>query len=122
MTTEKEFKAIQLGEITIVEKLTEKDIIEKPEILQFKFHTPNFFKELVECGLDIRMGIYKVPLNEFMRRLAELADIGRKIDNPLLHLWLFDMTLYEESDPESKDYNPKLRKELLKSLGEKDGK
>lgn len=84
--------------------------------LSFKIHTPNFLIELVDCGLDVKMGILKVPLNEFRRKLVELADIGRKIDNPLLHLWLFDMTLYEEADPESKDYNPKLRKQILKEI------
>ena len=86
--------------------------------LRFKIHTPNFLVELADCGLDRKMGIYKVPLNVFRQRLIDLAEIGRKIDNPLLHLWLFDMTLYEEADPESKDYNPKLRNEILKQIKE----
>ena len=28
------------------------------ENMNFKIHTPNFLKELCDCGLDRRMGIY----------------------------------------------------------------
>lgn len=89
---------------------------------KFTIHTPNFLKELASCGLPEYMGIYKTPLNEFRARLIELAEIGRRIDNPLLHLWLFDMTLYEEADPESEEYNPKLREMILKEIKDGEGK
>lgn len=88
--------------------------------MDFKIHTPNFLKELCDCGLDRRMGIYKIPLNQLRQKLIELAEIGRKINNPLLNLWLFDMTIYEESDPESKDYNIKLRDKIIKKIKPED--
>ena len=84
----------------------------KTKILHFRIHTPNLLKEIADCALPQKTGILKVPINEFRCRLWELAELGREINDPRLNLWLYDMALYEEGDPSSKDYNPNIPKIL----------
>jgi hypothetical protein len=82
------------------------------EELEWRIHTPNFLKELADCGLDKKMGILKVPLNEFRIKLILLSQIAQEIDDPRLHLWCCQMTLYDQADPESKDYDPEIFNKL----------
>ena len=74
--------------------------------LEWRIHTPNLLKEIVDYALPRNSGMLKFPLNQFRRRLLQLAELAREIDDPRLHLWCYQMALYEEGDPGSKDYNP----------------
>ncbi len=78
----------------------------------WKIHTPMFLKEIVDNGLRERMGVFFTPLNLFQRKLYELAELSQKINDPRLHLWFCEMTLYEQADPYSKDYDSEIFNKL----------
>lgn len=82
----------------------------------FKIHTANLLKEVVECAMPKTQGILFFPINQFRTKLVELSQIAQQINDPRLHRWCFEMTLYDEADPESKDYKPEIFKEILKAV------
>lgn len=86
--------------------------------MHWKIHTPNFLKEIVECAIPKNQGILFIPLNIFQRKLYELAELSQKIDDPRLHKWCCEMTLYSNADPESSDYDKDIIKKLNKKIEE----
>ncbi len=73
--------------------------------LNFVLHTPNFTKELLANN---KMGILKIPMNIFRNLLGQVADRAAQLEDPELSLLMCKLTLFEEADPDSKNYNPKL--------------
>ena len=88
----------------------------KTKIMHFKIHTPYFLKEICDCALPKSNGMLRVPLNDFRIKLCELAELSKEINDPRLHLWCYNMTLYDEADPSSKDYNPHVVKILERQI------
>lgn len=91
------------------------------EKMKFKIHLPNLLKEIVDCALPKRMGLLYQPINQLRIRLVELAELGQEIDDPRLHLWLYEMALYSQGDPQSKDYDKNIHTELLQKVTELKG-
>lgn len=86
--------------------------------LRFKIHLPDLLKEITDCALPQKMGVLRVPMNELRNRLIELSQIAIETQEPKLMLWCYDMTLFDEADPNNKNYNPKLREQILKMIEE----
>jgi hypothetical protein len=64
--------------------------------LHWKVHMPNLLKEiLTNPGTSALVK----PLQIVAHTLHELAELAIEIDDPRLHLMMFDLTLYEISDP-----------------------
>lgn len=80
----------------------------KKKPLRFKVHTPNLLREIANCALPQNSGVLKVPLNIFQMYLGKIADRCIEINDPILNEIMCDMTLYDEADPESKNYSKKL--------------
>lgn len=83
--------------------------------LNWKIHTPNLFKEIVDCNPK-HNGVFRVPLMQLNCILAEIADRARELNDPKLKLLCCRLTLYEIADPESKKYNPDVFKILEKKV------
>ena len=72
----------------------------------FRVHTPNLLTEtFVNAVRPKDLQALRIPLNEFMRYLITLTSRCAKLNDPVLNKIMIDMTLYDQSDRESKDYN-----------------
>ena len=89
----------------------------KNEKLYFKVHIPLLLKEIVESGLDKRMGILKVPINQLRIKLWELAEICKRLNEPELNLWCYEQALFEQEKNSSK-----IIKNLQKQIKEMEDK
>jgi len=68
--------------------------------LAWRIHFPNLLKEiLVNDGCKA----LAVPLNIIGQTLHDLAELAIEIDDPRLHLMMFDMTLYDVADLDKTD-------------------
>lgn len=84
----------------------------------FKVHTAELLKEIADCGLDRNMGVLKVPLNIFRKYLIDIAERSAELDDPILNEIMINMTLYEESDPKSKDFDKQVIEDVYKRATE----
>jgi hypothetical protein len=66
--------------------------------LKWKVDTPSLLKEIAYCGLDRRMGIYKIPLNIFQRILTEVAERAIEINDKKLNKLMIRLSLYENTN------------------------
>jgi len=89
--------------------------MEKTKQLNWKIHTPNLFKEIIDCNPG-HNGIFRVPLMQLKSILGEIADRARELNDPKLKLLCCRLTLYEIADPESKEYNSEVFKILEKEV------
>lgn len=86
--------------------------ISKDEIhLMWKVHTTSLLKEMVEC--NDRMGIFKIPISIFTSILEQLAQRAIEINDDKLNAIMCRLTLYEEADPSSKEYDKEKVKEVM---------
>lgn len=92
--------------------------------LTWKVQTAKLLKEIVDCGIPQTMGVMYAPMNIFRTKLIELAELAKEINDPRLSLWCCEMTLFEQANPDSKDYDKnifdKLQKEINKMEAEND--
>jgi len=79
----------------------------------WKIHTPNFFKELLN---NQGAGILARPSQIFANKLAAIADRAVELGDKKLLKLCCDLTLFDEADPNSPDYNPEMVKSLSKML------
>jgi len=66
--------------------------------LKWKVDTPGLLKELTDCGLDRRMGIYKQPLNIFQSLLAEVAERAIELDDKKMNKLMIRLSLYDMTE------------------------
>jgi hypothetical protein len=80
--------------------------------LSWKVHIPSLFNEIVENG-GLGTSIFRVPLSITSRILGEVAQRALELNDPKLNALMCRLTLYEQSDPYSKEYNPKLTNDTI---------
>jgi hypothetical protein len=75
----------------------------------FRVHVPNLLNETFICAVRPQdLAALTIPLNELNRYLRTLTARCAEVNDPVLNKIMIDMTLYEESDPCSKDYNQEM--------------
>ena len=85
----------------------------KEEQLQWRVHTPNLLKEVLENNNG--MGLLQKPFLIFMDLLSQVADRAIIIDDKELNKLMLRLTLYENADPTSDKYDGKRIDAYLKS-------
>ena len=83
--------------------------------MQFSVNTIGLLTEIVDCGLDRRMGVLKTPINQFRHLLVQVAQRATELNDPKLNVLMLRLWLYEAS-PEDM---PKLIDEQLKFITNK---
>lgn len=73
------------------------------ELTEFKVHLPNLFKEVLN---NAGTSILNVPLKLTLGIMEELAELAVRLDNPELNVICLRLALFEQGNPESKDYDP----------------
>ncbi|MFT7155225.1 MAG: hypothetical protein ACI8Q1_000226 [Parvicella sp.] len=77
-----------------------------PHIHPFRVHVPNLLNEtFINACRPKDLVALKIPLNEFVRYLRTLTGRCAELNDPVLNKIMIDMTLYEESDPASREFN-----------------
>lgn len=72
----------------------------------FRVHVPNLLRETFVSAIRPNdLAALRIPLNEFMGYLRILTARCSELNDPVLNKIMIDMTLYDESDFESKDFN-----------------
>lgn len=80
------------------------------DLLVWRVHTPNLIQEILN---NPNTWALVKPLEIFRDLLSELAEVSIKINDPELNAIMCRLTLYEQSDPKSKEYNPEAIKNLI---------
>lgn len=81
----------------------------------FSVNTIGLLTEIVDSGLDIRMGVLKTPVNIFINLLGQVAERASELNDPKLNVLMLRLWLYEAS---AEDIN-KLIEEQLKLINQK---
>ena len=90
-----------------------------PYIHPFRVHTPNLLGEtFVNACRPKDLAALKIPLNEFMKYLRTLTARCAELNDPVLNKIMIDMTLYEESDLSSKEFNQEMVDQVNKDYNE----
>lgn len=80
----------------------------------FKVHVPNLLEETIMKGLTpMERGALHVPLNVFIKYIRSVAKRCTELHDPVLDRLMCEMSLYEEADPTSKDYDPKMVNKVI---------
>ena len=79
---------------------------------QWRTHTPRLLQEIINNN---QTAILKIPIQIFARQLAEVAKRASVLNDPELNRLMGRLTLYDETDPDSKDYNQKTADRILKT-------
>lgn len=79
--------------------------------LKWRCHTPNLLREILN---NPTCGVLRAPLQIYQSMLLELAERALQLNDPILNGLMCRMTLYEESDPESKSYNRDFTEKIIK--------
>ncbi len=87
--------------------------MKKGDPVYFKVHTLNLMNEVIDRALIPNMGIIKIPINQFMRLLGEVTDRAAMLNDPELNALMCRLTLYEQSDIQSKEYDQKATQETI---------
>lgn len=72
---------------------------------KWKVHTPNLLKEIL---VNPQLACMAQPLNIFARLLAEVAERAIELNDPALNNLMMRLTLYEQADPHSADFDAAL--------------
>lgn len=73
--------------------------------LQWKVHTPNLLKEILN---NPQAGILRTPINILGKLLYQVGERAKEINDPTLNKLMMQLTIYSQADPGSKDYIPGL--------------
>lgn len=79
---------------------------------QTRVHTPEMIKEILTSK---DMGIMHIPLLILRGILAEVAQRSAELNDPKMNALMMRLTLYEVSDPNSKEYNADLVNQTIES-------
>lgn len=82
---------------------------------EWRIHSPNFFKELL---VNQGAGILSRPAQIFANKLAAIAERAVELGDVKLLKLCCDLTLFDEADPLSPDYNPAMVESLRKQLAQ----
>ena len=86
-----------------------------PYIHPFRVHTPKLLNETFVCAVrPTDLDALKIPLNMLIAYLRTLTLRCAELNDPVLNKIMIDMTLYEQSDVSSEEYD----KELVKQVNE----
>lgn len=94
--------------------MCEKELIEligKTEKLSWRCHTPNLLREIAGSN---HLGAMTTAISIMQTLLVQLAAIAIEIDDPKFNSMMIRLTLYDQADPSSKDYNFEQVQEWLK--------
>lgn len=80
--------------------------------MQWRVHTPNLLKELVENNEGT--AILSKPVTIFGRLLAAVGDRAAELNDDKLNALMIRLTIYSVADPESPDYDRDVVHEYLK--------
>lgn len=61
----------------------------------FRVDTPALLREIVDCGLPKNMGVMKIPINQFQRLLAKVAERAIELDDAELNILMLALNLYD---------------------------
>lgn len=67
------------------------------ESLEWKVHTPNLLREVLE---NPGTSALRIPLNIFGKLLAEVGERAAEINDPKLNELMLRLAIYEQGDPE----------------------
>lgn len=81
----------------------------------FKVHVPQLLTEVADSGLAQNMGVLKIPLNMLRKYLLSVTERASQLNDPILNKLMCEMALYDEADPQSEHYNPKLVEQVYKA-------
>ncbi len=82
------------------------------EKVQWRVHTPNLLKEIVESNEG--MGILSKPVTIFGRLLAAVGERAAELNDEKLNALMIRLAIYSVADPESPDYDRDVVHEYLK--------
>jgi hypothetical protein len=85
------------------------------DYMTFSVNTIGLLTEIVESGLDRRMGVLKTPINIFRNLLGQVAERAAELNDPKLNVLMLRLWLYEASPEDI----PKLIEEQLKLINQK---
>ena len=83
--------------------------------MTFSVNTIGLLTEIVDSGLDRRMGVFKTPINLFRHLLCQVAQRATELNDPKLNVLMLRLWLYEASPDEI----PKLIEEQFKLINQK---
>ena len=81
--------------------------------LYWKVHTPNFLSDILKNLSPNGLGMITTPMNIFRNLLVQVSQRASQLNDPELNALMVRLTLYEISDPKSKDYNYKLIDKMI---------
>lgn len=88
------------------------------EMVPWKVHTPKLFREILNTpGTEVLAS----PLNIMLGILKLTAQRAIELDDPKLHKLMVRLTLYEQADPDSTEYDPTLLKMIDEMMEAGDG-
>jgi hypothetical protein len=80
-----------------------------PYIHPFRVHVPNLLYETFISAVRPKdLAALQIPLNEFTKYLRTLTQRCSELNDPVLNKIMIDMTLYEQSDLSSKEFDQKM--------------
>lgn len=81
----------------------------QPYILPFRVHVPRLLTETFTCAIPPEiMESLRIPMNQFLEYIRLTTMRCSEINDPVLNKLMIDMTLYEESDLYSKEYDQEM--------------
>lgn len=66
----------------------------------FSVNTVGLLTEIADSGLDRRMGVLKVPINQFRLLLCQVAERAAQLNDPKLNILMLRLWLYEAQPEE----------------------
>lgn len=85
------------------------------DYMTFSVNTIGLLTEIVDSGLDRRMGVLKTPINQFRHLLVQVAQRATELNDPKLNVLMLRLWLYEASPEDI----PKLIEEQFKLINQK---
>ena len=77
----------------------------------WKVNTPQFLREIM---INSQVAGLKIPMQIFASLLAQVATRASELNDDELNALMCRLSLYEISDPYSKEYDEKLTKAIIK--------
>jgi hypothetical protein len=90
-----------------------------PYIHPFRVHTPNLLSEtFINAVRPKDLAALQIPLNQFTKYLRTLTARCAELNDPVLNKIMIDMTLYEQSDLSSKEFNQEMVDQVNKDYND----
>ena len=90
-----------------------------PYIHPFSVHTRNLLSEtFINAVRPKDLAALQIPLNQFTKYLRTLTARCAELNDPVLNKIMIDMTLYEQSDLSSKEFNQEMVDQVNKDYND----